>query len=158
MQKYIVTVITITLIGSFLCSVLDLNASKSKYVSYIVSLSIVCALLSPISSMISTVINIGSYMEFENDHLIEQDTTAYEKLMLSTADLQLKRAIISIADKKFGILLDIENVTFTYDDTDMQSIEIEKISVDTKNQFVIKDLYEMKIYIEDMFMCECEVR
>ncbi len=78
-------------------------------------------------------------------------------LLLDETDKQLKKGISDILSSKFNMNLLPEKISLTYDAYDKQNIKISKIQIDTRDIKVIKDLYEMRYFISEMFMCECEV-
>ena len=158
MRDFVIPLIAVSIVGSFIYSFLGIGSKLTKYVGYVLSLCIVCTVISPVISLFGGIGNIAGNLNLDYGEISNEDNSALDSLMLEKTDLLLRDAISAMLKNKFSLNILTDNITIIYDGDDTQNISIKKITVDTSDSFLIKDLHEMKLYIEDTFMCECEVR
>ena len=157
MKDTLFGIIIISILGSYICSLLNVEGRLYRYVAYIVSLTIIIMLTEPLVAFVSIFRETQNYFNFEYEQSIPQIENEGVSLILKETDSEIRMGISKIAKYKFDILLEEENIIIQYNDSDNENIEIIKITLCVSDNPIIKNLNEFRLYISELFMCECEV-
>lgn len=123
------------------------DGKLKKYLGYIISLCVLCAILAPLGKAIS------NGFEFKDITLGEtsSDTDA-ERLVIDAEKAEIERSIASLISAKWGV--DGVRVSLTLDETNVSAIEIRAIDI-----FITGEIPEgIDEYVSDMFYGTAKVR
>lgn len=151
------SIIVISVVGSYICSLLNIEGRMYRYVSYVVSLVIISMLISPVYSFMRYLGNAENYLDLNYEKYIPEKSAEGIGMVLNETDKELRQSISNLAKLKFDILLPSENIIIEYDDSDKENVDITKIKLNIENISIIKNLNEFCLYISEIFLCSCEV-
>ena len=158
MADYIRSLISLSCFCSFVIPFLKHDSKLKKYVSFSVSVVTVCAVLMPIYNIVSTIKGGPSNFDLPQAGTETAALIDLNRWTLRVADEQLRVSLCSIAQHKFDIPLQDENISIEYDTEDMENVRISRVTVDLTGVIVIKDARELESYLSDLLLCECEVK
>ncbi|MBQ8545907.1 MAG: stage III sporulation protein AF [Clostridia bacterium] len=159
MNTYTLTILTVSLVGGIINSLVASNNGLKKYISYIVSLVCVVCLISPIGSLIGNIANIKSNI---NDYVEEVfSSDAYNNsnsLIINTGKEKVCEGVKEIIKDRYGfddneVIVDLE-----LDETNIQAIKIEKINIILTGKASWSDVNTVEEYIKDMVGCDISVK
>lgn len=145
-SDFVVSVLTVCVISGIVIGISPEGAMK-KYISYIVSLCMLAAIITPIISIFSSVPQYSGEIEriFEDQNETDSDA---ETRLIEAQKAAVELAIRDTIVKKFGIGEDNVSVEITIDTANKSAIEIRCIDVSVAGECPSG---EIKRYIEEMF-------
>ena len=160
MKAYINSIIIVSLVSSILSALLSSSKSSlKKYLNFISGLICAIILLTPVvnivnnasvlSNGIENVINsldITDKIQYSNKIIIEEGT---EKICNGVKD-----AIIS----KYNFKSESVEITAKINDSDIQAVLLEEITVTLKNEATWTDEEQVRNYVEDLVGCSVQVK
>lgn len=159
MNQYTITILTASVVGGIINSLVSSGSALKKYVSYIVSLVCVVCLISPVGSLVGDIANIKTDI---NDYVEKIfDTDAYQNsnsLIINTGAEKICEGIKEIIKDKYNFDDNEIYVDLTLDKTDIQAIKIEKINIILTGKASWSDVDTVEKYLTDIVGCDVLVK
>lgn len=151
MKGYILTILTVSIVGGIISSLIDSGNQLKKYVKYVVSLVCIVCLISPMASVIGNTANIKSNLTKYFDEIFVFDKIdATNSLIINSSEEKICDGIKKTLLDKYNFEEKEVFVTLEIDKTDIQAIKIEKINVILTGKASWHDVKSVEEYLEDI--------
>jgi len=166
MEMYIKGLLAASVVSGIILALAPESASGiKKYVKNIVSLALLCVLISPIVPILSDVESFGEKITESTQILTEPHEVQFDgntdksnELILNQSVRNIKKEITNMVKQAFKIGADDIEITLTLIDEDIRNIIISRIDMtilgENANDVTAAFVTE---YIKKYFLCECVV-
>lgn len=151
MNKYSITILTVSVVGGIINSLVDSQSPLKKYISYLVSLVCVVSLIAPIGGIISNITNLkGNINEYFDKILVSEKIDAGNELIINSSKEKICEGIKNTLTNKYNFDEKEVIVSLDIDKTDLQAIKIEQINVILTGKASWHDVKNVQEYLEDV--------
>ena len=157
MKAYIFTIITVSVIGGIVTSLIsDENASLKKRLNFIIGIICAIVLLSPIVSVVS---NVNQVKKGINEFVgsINADNSKLNTLIISNGAEKITSGIKKTVVNKFNIDEAEITVDLVLNNEDIESIEIEQIKIELTGKATWLDEFKIKEFVEEQTGCSVKI-
>ena len=149
MDNYIYSILTISIVGSVIGSIISSANPLKKHLNYLCSLILVITLISPLVSVLKNTFDIKEYINnfyhsIKTEEIIENSNTIIVNTSKEKVCEGIKETIIS---------------KFSLEKTDVYvtSIEITKVNVILTNKASWSDTDKIKSFLSELLSCPIDV-
>ena len=157
MKHILSDIVTLSVVGAVLCSFLSDGSKLKRYAGFCMSVVIIISIISPIYTIFDKIKKIDNLELPRADYDADGEMIDARAWIVEQTDIELRMSICSIARTRYGIPLDVDNISIEYDTESYDSVDITGVVIDTSGIVVIKGLYELRDYLSELLLCECEV-
>lgn len=151
MNKYSITILTVSVVGGIINSLVDSQSPLKKYISYLVSLVCVVSLIAPIGGIISNITDLkGNINEYFDKILVSEKIDAGNELIINSSKEKICEGIKNTLTNKYNFEEKEVIVSLDIDKTDLQAIKIEQINVILTGKASWHDVKNVQEYLEDV--------
>ncbi len=136
-------------ISGGLAMLISPEGQVKKYVKYIISLCMVCALLSPILSFAQKVPEYIEKMDFEAEKKVGAVSASISSEVALTAKGNIETEVENLLAAQFGYAAEEIYVVATIDYMDVSAVKITDIAVYLSN---IEEQEEINTYLSELFL------
>lgn len=160
MKIYFTTVLTISLIGGIITSLLpEKSNSLKKYIKYVIGLICTITLISPLTSVLGNITTLQSNInDFFNSNFSQNAIDTSNKLILDTGIEKVSSGIKSVLINKFKIAESNIDIDIISDDTDISAIKITKIIITLKGNATWENSESISNYLDGLISCDIEIK
>ena len=158
MKSYIFTIITISVIGGIISSLInEENSGIKKRLNFVIGLICTIVLLSPIVSIVNNTTAIKNSI---NDIVDEFniDNSSANKLIISQGTEKIAQGIKEAVADKFRINKDEIKVDLKLNTENIEAIKIEQIIINLIGKSTWRDEYDIKKFVEEQTGCSAKIK
>lgn len=158
MDNYIYSILTISIVGSVIGSIISSANPLKKHLNYLCSLILVITLISPLVSVLKNTFDIKEYINnfyhsIKTEEIIENSNTIIVNTSKEKVCEGIKETIIS----KFSLEKTDVYVSLELNSDDITSIEITKVNVILTNKASWSDTDKIKSFLSELLSCPIDV-
>ena len=160
MEKYINSIITISVVGGIITTLLPEKSSNlKKYVTYLIGLICALTILSPITSIINNVSNIKNNInDFFNDTFSQEAIDSSNNIIIDTSIDKVSDGIKTTLVNKFKIDSKELDVNIEINNEDISSIKITSITIILRGNATWENENSIKEFLEGIVSCEIKIK
>ncbi len=159
MNTYINTILTVSVVGGIINSIVPTKSKLKKYISYIVGLVCVLCLISPLSSLIINTAGLKqSINDFTHNIFIKEDIEHTNSLIINTGTEHVCSGIKEIIIDKYGFDENEVIVELVLDKTNINAIKINCVNVTLTGKASWSDAKTIEKYLNDLIGTKIEVK
>ncbi|MBQ7760704.1 MAG: stage III sporulation protein AF [Clostridia bacterium] len=159
MENYISTIITISILGSVVLSLVSEKSSLKKYVNMVLSLICVIALLSPITSLLLNIDYFKSnIMDFLDSTMQNEAIDNSNKIIIESGVESIENGIQATIVNRFSLDERDVLVRAIIDEKNIESVTIKGIEVTLSNKAIWSNADSIRDYIYNLTGIEVNVR
>ncbi len=159
MNNYVITILTVAVAGGIVNSLVSKESHLKKYINYIVSLVCVVCLISPIGNVIS---DIASIKENINDYIdkifVTENIEISNSLIINTSKEKICEGIKETIIEKYKFDSSDVYVQLTLDESNIQSLKIDKINVTLTGKASWSDVKTVETFLKSTVGPNVEVK
>ena len=134
MSNYISILITISIVGGVISSLVSDKSSLKRYINMIISIICVIALLSPLNNFVNKIDNIKSNIENLFDSSLKSEAiNNTNEIIIDSGVSHIQDGIKSVIIERFSIKKEDIQVNVEVDDTSINNVKITAITVILSN-------------------------
>lgn len=158
MNKYISSILIISLVGGIVNSLLDNFKDTKKYVNYFLSLIMVICMISPIASLLGNLSTIKENFYNYFDELTNNESlNGNNEIIINTGTEAIIKGIKNTIIENFDFDENEIIVNLETDTTNIEAIKITKINVILTGKASWSDVDTVKKYLENVVGGEISV-
>ncbi|MBQ7353008.1 MAG: stage III sporulation protein AF [Clostridia bacterium] len=160
MKIYFTTILTISLVGGIITSLLpEKSNSLKKYVKYVIGLICAITLISPLTSVLGNITKLQSNInDFFDSNFSQKAIDTSNNLVLETGIEKVSIGIKSVLINKFKIDESNIDIDIISDDTDISAIKIAKIIIILKGNATWENSESIRNYLDGLISCDIEIK
>ena len=158
MNSYTLTILTVSVVGGIINSLVSSTALK-KYVSYIISLVCVVCLIAPVGSIIGNISNIKNNVNNFMEEIFESDDYKNSNsLIINTGTEKVCEGLKEIIKERYNFDDNEVFVDLTLDKSNIQAIKIDQINIILTGKASWSDVDSVEKYLKDIVGCDVSVK
>jgi len=151
MNKYIYSLLIVSVVGGLINSFISSFGNIKKYVNYFIGILMVICILSPVIGVVNNISYFkNNISEFFNNIVSEEIINNSNEIIINTGTEAIKRGIEKSIIDKFGLNEKEIFVELNFDKSDIESIKITKINITLTGKASWYDADSIKKYLEKM--------
>ncbi len=159
MKTYLITILTVSVVGGIINSLIDSSSKIKKYINYLISLICVVCLVAPIGNVIGNISSIKAEInEYFEKVFVSEKIDASNDLIINTSKEKICDGIKNSVLEKYNFDEKEVFVDLTIDRTDIGSLKIEKINVVLTGKASWSDVKEVEEYLKNTIGSDIEVK
>lgn len=159
MKLYVMTIITVSVLGGIVSAMLPKdNSGLKKQVNFVIGLICAIALLSPVVSIAKNAGALTGEIEKAINSLEVKDSISQgNKIIIESGTEQISKGVTEAIISKYGFDTENVSVSLTVNDDKIEAIVLEKITVTLKNEATWTDGNKVKQYVEGLVGCPVQI-
>ena len=159
MKGYSLTILTVSVVGGIINSLIDSQSQLKKYINYVVSLVCIVCLIAPIGSLIGNIANFkGAINEYFDKIFISEKIDAANSLIINSGEEKICEGIKNTLIDKYNFDKKEVYVNLEIDKTDLQAIKVKKINVILTGKASWHDAKTVEEYLKNMIGADVSVK
>ena len=159
MNAYIISIVTVSLAGAIITSILPSGEkSLKKYVNYVIGIITVAVILSPLSSLAGGISSVKENIKKFSDSIVsEEKISGTKEIIINTAEKNICDKIKRMVMQKFNFSESDVYVTLEVDKSNSEAVAVKCINVILTGKASWSDADNVKKYIEKISGCDAYV-
>lgn len=159
MKIYVITIITVSVVGGIISTLLSNDSGIKKHVNFIVGLICAITLLSPVANIAKSASVLSDTVENAINKLdISESISQSNKIIIEEGTEQISKGILEALITKYKFTPENVQIDITVNNDRIDAITLEKITVTLKNEATWTDLSSIKQYLENLVGCEVVIK
>ena len=159
MNNYVITILTVAVTGGIINSIVSKDSHLKKYINYIVSLVCVVCLISPIGGVISNIANIKENInDYVDKIFVTESIEISNSLIINTSKEKICEGIKETIIHKYNFDSNEVYVQLILDDSNLQSLKINKINVTLTGKASWSDVKIVEDFLKNTIDSNVEVK
>ena len=159
MNKYINTILTVSIVGGIINSIAPGKLIIKKYVGYIVSLVCILCLISPLINILVNTNNIKEGIKnFTSSIFLKEELQNSNSLIINTGTDYICDGIKQVIIDKYGFDEKDIDIELVLDKTNTEALKIQCVNVFLTGKASWSDANRIEDYLNDLIGTEIEVK
>ena len=160
MEQYFISILTISVIGGIITTLLpEKSSGLKKYLSYIIGLISIITLLSPLTKVIDDVSSFKNNIDnFYNETISQEAIDKTNSLIITSGIEKVEDGIKAILIEKYKLNESEINVTASVNKDDISAVKITQLTITLRGKATWEDSNKIKEYLESMVGCEIKIQ
>ena len=159
MTIFTFTIITASVVGGIINSLISQRSKLKKYVSFLVTIVCTLSLLQPITEILSSTAKLKeSATEFFSSITVQDKINVTNEIIVNTSKSKIESGIKELVTDKFKLESDEVSVEIILNEENIEAIKIEKICVYITGKSSWSDTDKIKDYLKSIIDTEILVK